>query len=86
MLAMTFLIMSCSKEEVNSERGLDYSYGKDLTHDMIVLGDRLENPYKTDNMQKALCSLYPTKADRVDLKTTDLYVRFLPAGIPAPSS
>ena len=79
MLAMTFLIMSCSKEEVNSERGLDYSYGKDLTHDMIVLGDRLENPYKTDNMQKALCSLYPTKADRVDLKTTDLYVRFLPA-------
>lgn len=79
MLAMTFLSMSCSKDEVNSERGIDYDYGKELTHEMIVLGDRLENPYKTENMRKALKSLYPTKADRVDVQTTDLYVRFLPA-------
>ena len=79
VLAMTFLSMSCSKDEVNSERGIDYDYGKELTHEMIVLGDRLENPYKTENMRKALKSLYPTKADRVDVQTTDLYVRFLPA-------
>lgn len=79
MLAMAFLMMSCSKEEVSSERGVDYSYGKDLTHDIIVLGERLENPYKTENMRNALKALYPTKADRVDLQTTDLYVRFLPA-------
>ena len=46
---------------------------------MIVLGDRLENPYKTENITKALESLYPTKADRVDVRTTNLYVRFLPA-------
>lgn len=79
MLVMSLLIMACNKEDVYSGRGIDYSYGKDLTHDMIVLGDRLENPYKTENMRKALKSLYPTKADRVEIKTTNLYVRFLPA-------
>ena len=79
MLLMTVMMMACSKDEVSSERDLDYSYGKDLTHEMIVLGDRLENPYKTENMRNALKSLYPTKADRVDLQTTNLYVRFLPA-------
>ena len=79
ILLMSLALMSCSKEDVHSERGIDYSYGKDLTHEMIVLGDRLENPYKTENMRKALKSLYPTKADRVDLRTTNLYVRFLPA-------
>lgn len=30
-------------------------------------------------MSKALQALYPTRADRVDMKTTNLYVRFLPA-------
>ena len=79
MLLMTVMMMACSKDEVSSERDLDYMYGKDLTHEMIVLGDRLENPYKTENMRNALKSLYPTKADRVDLQTTNLYVRFLPA-------
>ena len=72
-------MVSCSREEFSTERGLDYNYGQDLRHDMIVLGERLENPYTTKNMTKALNSLYPTKADRTDVKTTDLYVRFLPS-------
>ena len=62
-----------------TEGGINYEYGKELAHDMIVLGSRLENPYKTENMTRALASLYPTKAQRVELETTDLYVRFLPA-------
>ena len=73
------LTMSCSKEGLRSERDLNYDYGRNIPHDMIVLGDRLENPYKTENIEKALQSLYPTKADRVDVKATNLYVRFLPA-------
>ena len=77
---MTLALMSCSKEgKVSTGRDLDYDYGNDLSHDEIVLGERLENPYKTENITKALQSLYPTKADRIDVKTTDLYVRFLPA-------
>ena len=82
LAAMAFVALSCDKEEMpHSTRpaSIDYQYGADLTHEMIVLGKRLENPYTTENMTRALKSLYPTKADRVDLKTTDLYVRFLPA-------
>lgn len=50
----------------------------ELAHGMIVLGERLEDPYSVENMSKALAALYPTKADRVVLPATDLYVRFLP--------
>lgn len=53
--------------------------GKLLHHEMIILGSRLEDPYSVETMTRALASLYPTKADRVSLPPTDLYVRFLPA-------
>ncbi len=78
MLMTAFLMVSCSKEDPGSDRDLNYEYGRDIAHGEIVLGDRLENPYKTENITKALHSLYPTKAGRVDVKTTNLYVRFLP--------
>ena len=70
--------MSCSKEHLASDADLDYQYGRGLAHGKIVLGSRLENPYKTENITKALASLYPTKAGRVEVEPTDLYVRFLP--------
>ena len=55
MMLMALALMSCSKEgKVSAGRDLDYDYGKDLSHDAIVLGDRLENPYKTENITKAL--------------------------------
>ena len=49
-----------------------------LQHGMIQLGEKLEDPYTVENMQKALVSVYGTKAERVDITATDLYVRFLP--------
>lgn len=49
-----------------------------LEHGMIVLGERLDDPYTVDNVNRALRSLYPTRADRVDITPTDLYIRFLP--------
>lgn len=55
----------------------DRSLGNDLSHDMIVLGKQLEDPYSVKNMTKALESLYPTKAGQ-SLHATDMYVRFLP--------
>ena len=79
MALMVLMAMACSKEGPSSNRDLDYEYGRRLSHDMIVLGNRLENPYKTENISKAVAALYPTKADRVDVRTTDLYVRFLPS-------
>lgn len=51
---------------------------KALSHGMIELGDQLDNPYTVDNMTKAVESLYPTKAGRVSIDPTDVYVRFLP--------
>ena len=75
---LAFLLMSCSKESMAPESRLDFEYGRDITHGKIVLGNRLENPYKTENIAKALASLYPTKAGRVEVDPTDLYVRFLP--------
>lgn len=76
---LALMMMSCSKDSTRDDQNLDYSYGWHLPHGMIVLGDRLENPYTTANITKALYSLYPTKADRIDVKATNLYVRFLPA-------
>ena len=45
---------------------------------MIVLGEKLDNPYTTENMRDAYASLYPTRS-RYDVETSHLYVRFLPA-------
>ena len=78
ILALPMALSSCDKGLERDPYGsTDFEYGKDLSHEMIVLGDRLENPYKTVNMQAALASVYPTKG-RVPVETTDLYVRFLP--------
>ncbi len=52
--------------------------GNVLSHEMIVLGQKLEDPYTVANMTKALDALYSTRADRGSVTTTDLYVRFLP--------
>lgn len=49
-----------------------------VAHGPIQLGEKLDDPYTTANMQAALTKVYPTKAERVSLETTDLYVRFLP--------
>lgn len=77
-MLMTFVVMSCSGNGVDSDIVSDCPYGRNLSHEKIVLGARLENPYKTENITKSLQELYPTKADRVEVVTTDLYVRFLP--------
>lgn len=74
LFLLALAMVSCSKEDTFHGRDINYEYGRDLKHGEIVLGDRLDNPYKTENMARALKSLYPTKADRVELKSTDLYV------------
>ena len=51
----------------------------EVFHGMIELGEKLEDPYTVENMKKALSSVYPTKAGRVDIHPTDVYVRFLPS-------
>lgn len=69
------LLASCGKDAVPAT-GRD-SNGA-VSHDMIQLGEKLKDPYTVENMRTALTKVYPTKAGRVDISATDLYVRFLP--------
>lgn len=77
LLAVVSLV-SCTEKYYNA-RGEEVDVEGSISHDMIVLGDRLDDPYTVDNMTKALASVYPTKAGLTRLEATDLYVRFLPS-------
>ena len=72
------MLAACSKDAVTVNDAVRTGPEETMSHGMIVLGDRLENPYTTENMQEAYMALYPTKS-RSDVKTSHLYVRFLPA-------
>ena len=77
-MALMSLVCGCSGDRLrlaNSDAGIS---GDAAQHEMIVLGSQLEDPYSVDNITKALSSVYPTKAGRVLVEPTDLYVRFLP--------
>lgn len=56
----------------------EYLLPDEVSHDMIVLGRKLEDPYTVANVGEALKSVYPTKAGSVSLEPTDIYIRFLP--------
>lgn len=71
------LLLSCNDRLSTEDIESGNDAGTALAHDEIVLGDRLEDPYAVENMQRAYASLYPTKA-REEIQPTDYYVRFLP--------
>ena len=70
-------LASCGKDTIPSGPDPRSPYG-DISHGLIEIGEKLEDPYTVENMEKALQSLYPVKAERIDIHPTDLYVRFLP--------
>ena len=69
--------VSCERQEADPYSTDDDPFGI-LSHEQIVLGEKLDDPYSVDNVTKALASLYPTKAEYT-VAETDYYVRFLPA-------
>ena len=71
------LLAGCSEEGMpdRDDRWVDVSA---LSHGMIELGEKLDDPYTVANMQEAVARLYPTRSGTISLKATDLYVRFLP--------
>lgn len=78
MILPALLAASCVGKGLDVPEAETDAEGMRIHHDMIVLGERLEDPYSVENMTKALAAVYPTKADRVVLPATHLYVRFLP--------
>ena len=77
LLLPVLLLAACGRESV-PEPTSSWVPDEGLYHGMIQLGEKLDDPYTVENMQAALTKVYPTKAERVDIKATDLYVRFLP--------
>ena len=74
---VAFLLCSCSLLDPDPGTGAKSSVD-DVPHEMIVLGDQLDDPYSVENIEAAITKAYPTKAGRVVVKPTDIYVRFLP--------
>ncbi|MBO4264133.1 MAG: hypothetical protein J5871_05590 [Bacteroidales bacterium] len=77
LLICLLAAISCGKDTPETENRPDAGQ-HGITHGMIVLGDRLEDPYSVDHMSEALRSLYPTKTGLQRVVPTDYYVRFLP--------
>lgn len=75
-LSAALALVACNAASPGGDRPVPPS--GTLEHGMIVLGEQLEDPYSVENMSKALCSLYPSRAGRIIPEPTDLYVRFLP--------
>lgn len=75
-LLFAFAFSSCSGPWFGDDGLKKPEYS--VAHDMIVLGDRLENPYAVENVTRALNNVYPTRAGRMAVNPTDMYVRFLP--------
>ena len=74
---MLALLTSCRQEGLPGpeKRGGD---GVVLSHGMIELGEKLDDPYTIGNMRRAVAKVYPTRAREIEIFPTDLYVRFLP--------
>lgn len=81
--ALAISLVACDFNDFGVLESDPYAGGErfvPVEHGMIVLGEKLEDPYTVENMTKALMKLYPTKAGSGTLTETDLYVRFLPDG------
>lgn len=79
LAASMTLLCSCKDEVFYEDPYGDGVSSADLVgHEEIILGEKLEDPYSVKNITKALASLYPTKAGYLDLRPTNVYVRFLP--------
>ena len=59
-LTVCLTLLSCSKNGVEGVRSSEDS--SRLSHGMIVLGERLNNPYTVENVRDAYTGVYPTRS------------------------
>ena len=71
LLPLAFLT-GCQGEEMPEQDGRRVDFAA-LSHGMIELGEKLDDPYTVANMQEAVARLYPTKAGAITIRATDLY-------------
>lgn len=77
MIPVMAMVWSCS-DKASPDLPVLRETEEGTEHEMIVLGEQLEDPYSVENISKAVASLYPALAPGYSVTTTDLYVRFLP--------
>lgn len=78
-IILSALLFGACSDELQITTDDEFQDVASLSHEMIVLGEKLNDPYSLTNMQQAVASLYPgSKAGREGIKETDIYVRFLP--------
>ena len=76
-MAAIVAAVSCERSGLNADN-VSYDDGSGVEHGLIVLGEKLNDPYTVENMTKAIQAVYPTKGNVVQLTPTDNYVRLLP--------
>ena len=75
LTAVPFILLSCNQGWLGGPDA-ERQEEEGLSHEMIVLGEQLEDPYSVSYMTKALQNIQPN--GRTALEPTDFYVRFLP--------
>ena len=76
--AVLLLLASCAQKEYTDWNNPWSASDQGFSHEQIILGEQLQDPYSVDNMTKALESVNPGTKGRVSIQATDFYVRFLP--------
>ncbi len=77
---------SCqTKEDIRVETAVSDNFNQNDDLYMMVLGEKLENPYTVENMQKAWQNVKKSKTvakrgmeEEIEITTTHLYIRFKP--------
>ena len=76
--ALLLLLASCVQKEYTDWNKPWSASDQGFSHEEIILGEQLQDPYSVENMTKALERVHPAGAGRVSIQPTDFYVRFLP--------
>lgn len=72
------MLAACGEHLLATHEPTPSRWDTDSDADLIILGNKLDDPYSITNMSKAFERLYPTKAERLPLEPTHNYIRFLP--------
>ena len=78
LVPLLLLLFACERGEP-VRKGREKARLSEIGHEMLVLGEQMKDPYSVENITLAVKSIYPDKASRMDIKPTDIYVRFLPS-------
>ena len=78
LVAVATVALACSSREYPDWSKPWTGEEEGFSHDMIILGEQLQDPYSVDNITRALEAVCPASSGRTTVTATDFYVRFLP--------